>query len=375
MKQFFFFASVFLTAMVSCKKDQEATQAPVYRFSATGDTLSAEIQKPVAIVASKTGGTAATITWIVDDKALSADSAFTHVFEVAGFYKVLFRARNEAGVFEKEFVINVTPVVREGGQSPYISGILEYLPAPGQFINVAPGNVASAEGIVGKISGLVTLGAYGGSITFTFDHSVQNKEGADIAVYGNPSKPPTDWSEPGIVMVSRDDNGNGMADDTWYELAGSEYNSAETIKNYRITYYNPKHYANVPWKDNQGNSGAVEVNPFHKQQYYPLFAPNQDSLVFTGTLLKSTFGQVGGIWVNAGFGWGYADAYSSGDDYDTKKYNSFDIAWAVDANGAPVHLKAIDFVKVYTAQNHKGNALMGEISTEIRGAEDLHFGK
>ncbi|WP_300602121.1 PKD-like domain-containing protein [Niabella sp.] len=375
MKQFLFFAFLLLIAMSSCKKDKDVTAAPVYSFSVTTDTINAVIQKPVAIESNRTNGTEATVTWMVDGKEVSSESAFTQVFAVAGFYKVFFKARNEAGVFEKEFVINVAPVVREGGESKYISRILEYAPAPGQFINVAPGNVVSAEGIVGKNSGLVTLGAYGGYITFTFDHSIQNKEGADIAIYGNPLKPPTDWSEPGIVMVSRDDNGNGIADDAWYELAGSEYNSAETIKHYSITYYNPKAYANVPWKDNLGNSGAVEINAFHKQQYYPLFAPNQDSLVFTGTLLKSTFGQVGGIWINAGFSWGYADSYSSGDDYDTNKYNAFDISRAVDDNGKPVQLKAIDFVKVYTAQNNKGNALMGEISTEIKGAEDLHFGK
>lgn len=374
MKPFFFFAFLFSIVISSCKKERDVTEAPVYSFSVAKDTISTVIQNSVAIESSKTGGSEATIAWMVDGKELSSQHAFTHVFEVAGFYKVLFKARNNAGVFEKEFVIDVAPVVREGGASKYISRILEYLPAPGQFINVAPGNVASAEGIVGKNSGLVTLGAYGGFITFTFDHSIQNKEGADIAIYGNPLKPPTDWSEPGIVMVSRDDNGNGLADDTWYELAGSEYNNAETIKNYKITYYNPKSYANVPWKDNQGNSGAVEINAFHKQQYYPLFAPNQDSLVFTGTLLKSTFGQVGGTWINAGFSWGYADSYSSGDDYDTKKYNSFDISRAVDANGKSVQLKAIDFLKVYTAQNNNGNALMGEISTEIKGAEDLHFG-
>ncbi|MBO9591388.1 MAG: hypothetical protein J7599_00680 [Niabella sp.] len=375
MKPFFIFAFLLPVIISSCKKEKDVTAAPVYSFSVTKDTISAVIRESVAIEPSRTGSSDATVAWIVDGKELSSGQAFAHVFEVAGFYKVLFRARNHAGVFEKEFIINVAPKVREGGESKYISRILEYLPAPGQFINVAPGNVASAEGIVGKNSGLVTLGAYGGYITFTFDHSVQNKEGADIAIYGNPSKPPTDWSEPGIVMVSRDDNGNGIADDTWYELAGSEYNSAETIKHYSITYYNPKAYANVPWKDNQGHSGAVEINVFHKQPYYPLFAPNQDSLVFTGTLLKSTFGQVGGIWINAGFSWGYTDSYSSGDDYDTKKYNSFDISRAVDDNGRSVQLKAIDFVKVYTAQNNKGNALMGEISTEIKGAEDLHFGK
>ena len=41
-------------------------------------------------------------------------------------------------------------------------------------------------------------------------------------------------------MVAYDRNKNGIADDDeWYELAGSEYNKEETIKNYKITYYRP----------------------------------------------------------------------------------------------------------------------------------------
>ena len=46
-------------------------------------------------------------------------------------------------------------------------------------------------------------------------------------------------AEPGIVLVSKDTNGNGLEDDEWYELAGSEYNSPATTKNYTITYYRP----------------------------------------------------------------------------------------------------------------------------------------
>ena len=375
MKNLLFVTTLIVLFLISCKKDKDIVTAPQYSFSATTDTITAIINQPLQINANQTSPSDAISNWLLNDVSISETATFNHSFDVAGFFTVTFKATNEAGSFEKKFIVNVEPVIRTGGSSQYISNIYEYLPAPGQFINVAPGNPASAEGIVGKANGLVTLGAYGGYIIFGFDHSVENKAGFDIAIYGNPIAPVTEWSEPGIVMVSRDDNGNGLPDDTWYELAGSEYNSSETIKNYSVTYYNPKTYANVPWKDNQGNTGAVEVNAFHKQQYYPLFATNQDSLVFTGTLLKNTFNKVGSTYVNNSFSWGYADSYSSGDDYATNKYNSFDITWAVDNNGKPVTLKAIDFVKVYTAQNDKGNALLGEVSTELKGAEDLHFEK
>ncbi len=32
---------------------------------------------------------------------------------------------------------------------------------------------------------------------------------------------------------------DGLPDDEWYEIAGSEYGHAKTVKNYEITYYKP----------------------------------------------------------------------------------------------------------------------------------------
>ncbi|MET4140057.1 PKD domain-containing protein [Pedobacter sp. UYP1] len=258
--------------------------------------------------------------------------------------------------------------------SKFISRVFEYLPAPGQFINESLGSLAGAQRIIGDVSqtGMVSLGGYGGYIVFGFDHSIINKQGYDLAIYGNPLGPVLQWSEPGIVMVSQDVNGNGLPDDAWYELAGSEYNAVGTIKNYQITYTNPNATANVNWTDNQGGSGQVEVNQFHRHNYYPLFAPNQTSTTFTGTKLKSTWGMQGDIYVNRAFSYGYTDSWSTGDNFETNQYNSFDISWAVNSAGQPVTLAKIDFVKVYTGQNEKGNTMLGEISTEVRGAADLN---
>nr|WP_068889286.1 hypothetical protein [Pedobacter panaciterrae] len=260
-------------------------------------------------------------------------------------------------------------------KSKFISKIFEYSPAPGQFINESLGSPEGAQKIIGDVenTSLISLGGFGGYIIFGFDHPVVNADGYDLGIYGNPLPPSLPWSEPGIVMVSQDVNGNGKPDDQWYELAGSEHNAPSTIKNYEITYYNPKATANVTWKDNRGGTGAVEINRFHNHNYYPLFAENQESITFKGTLLKSTWGTIGGIFVNYPFAWGYTDSYSEGDNYEAKGYNSFDISNAVDKDGKSVKLKTIDFVKVYTGQNEKGNTLLGEISTEVRGAVDLHL--
>lgn len=258
----------------------------------------------------------------------------------------------------------------------YISKVYAYVPAPGQFINDStwstPGAIAS---ITGGTEGHLCLGAYGGYVIFGFDHAVQNSDGADLAIYGNPVQPPTEWSEPGIVMVSRDANGNGLPDDEWYELAGSEYNNATTVKNYTITYYNPKTRADIAWKDNKGGAGVVEINNFHGQSnFYPLFIAAQDSVSFTGTLLKTTFTiQPPSLYTSVAYTRGYADSWSTGDNYATNRFNSLDIAWAVNSNGTAVNLPEIHFVKVYTGVNDKGSKQTGEISTEIAGAADMHM--
>lgn len=275
-----------------------------------------------------------------------------------------------------------------GTVSKYVSKVLAYQPAPGQFINEQnAGTPQAAETLAGGSSALLSLGSFGGYLVVAFDHAVQNGEGADIGIYGNPNTGAgTEWSEPGIVSVMQDKNGNGLADDgDWYELAGSEHTHPATIKNYRITYYNPRNKTDdVTWKDNQGKQGKVLRNIYHNQEYYPLWLANQDSISFTGTLLPPSL-RSDGLNTNPPFAWGYADSGSEDflklrSEYG-RGYNSFDISWAVDKNGNKVDLKSIDFVRVMTAQNSNGSTgndtqggrQLGEISTEVSGLVDLQI--
>ena len=106
----------------------------------------------------------------------------------------------------------------EGDRSPYILAVDEYVPAPGQFVNILPKAEAGDDAasirdkctaaLRGGFNGLVTLGGYGGYITFHFDHPVRNVHGQyDLLIRGNYV---AGASEPGIVMVSQDLNGNGL---------------------------------------------------------------------------------------------------------------------------------------------------------------------
>ncbi|KAA6334405.1 hypothetical protein EZS27_017272 [termite gut metagenome] len=262
--------------------------------------------------------------------------------------------------------------------SAFAGNVWEYTPAPGQFINTVTsaykegftaGQVlAHADEQIKKRS-LLTLGGFGGNIILGFDHTVKNIAGAyDFKIYGNAYE---GSSEPGIVLVSKDVNNNGLPDDEWYELAGSEYRSNKVIQGYEITYYRPVPLlAGVRWTDNQGREGSILRNSFHKENsYYPLWI--DDKITFRGALLPNNAINEGTTeverWVQYAFPWGYADNHSNGSEY-----SQFKIDWAIDEEGNPAMLDGINFVKIYCAVNQVCG-WAGETSTEISAVEDLHY--
>lgn len=263
-------------------------------------------------------------------------------------------------------------------QSPYIEAVDEYVPAPGQFVNVLPlyedGDDAQSmankctEAIAHNAGGLITLGAWGGYVTFHFDHPVVNVLGEkDLLINGNAI---VGSSEAGIVMVSRDENQNGLPDDTWYELNGSaESEGLSPIYGYELVYTKDGELQDIPWTDNQGNTGWVLRNNFHTQEYFPLWIDSPLNLI--GTRLPDNAEELSGngtYWSMKNFAWGYVDNLPNADT----EGNSFDLSWAVDPiTRQAVHLPQIDFVRVYTALNQSAGWL-GETSTEIAGAMDLH---
>ncbi|MDP2889412.1 MAG: hypothetical protein Q8P34_10695, partial [Bacteroidota bacterium] len=158
-------------------------------------------------------------------------------------------------------------------QGQFASGVSEFLPAPGQYTNADfIGTPGAANSLIGNNRGLVSLGAFGGSITMKFASGIKNDAnnpyGVDFTVFGNAT---SIWSEPGIIQVMKDDNKNGVPDDTWYEIAGSDHYWKTTTSNYEITYQNSgiKAATDIYWTDNQQNSGVIPENSFHRQSYYP----------------------------------------------------------------------------------------------------------
>lgn len=247
--------------------------------------------------------------------------------------------------------------------------VVEFLPAPGQFVNEGYEAATMAEACAYaeermKSRYYVSLGGFGGYIVVKFKTPIRNSEGGyDFGVYSNSF---SGSSEPGVVWVAQDSNGNGVADDEWYELRGSESGKARTIQNYAITYSRTDDETEIAWHDNKGESGIIERNSMHRQDYFPAWVTAAE-YTLSGTLLPDNgeWSEINQEWILHAFEWGYADNFST-IDLDADRANRFRILDACDATGEANILPFIDFVKVQSATN-KIHTAIGETSTEVCG--------
>ena len=344
-------------------------------------------------------------TWSVEgtEKVVSNEPSLTFVADSTGEYHITATATAERGTSEVTLTHNFVVTVYEGGayrreantsSNADWERVLEYTPAPGQFINELKtggfdGTQTTPEAAIAYAEermsdeNWVSLGGFGGYIVVSFDHSIANSGDYDIAILGNSF---SGASEPGVVWVMQDENGNGLPDDTWYELAGSETGKATTIQNYEVTYYRPLGaMMPVQWTDNLGNYGEVDyLAQFHRQDYYYPLWIEEDSYTLTGTCLEPRNYDASGngsYWVNDKYDWGYADNFSPIDRLTEEdnaeggvNANHFKISNAIDCDGEPIHLDYVDFVKVQCAVNAKSGWL-GELSTEVCGFYDYNLKK
>jgi hypothetical protein len=316
--------------------------------------------------------------WSINEvEQVSAGKFFTFTPESKGLYKLKVRATVNA--LECAAEADIECVEQEGtyfraaqaGNRAKAANAFEYVPAPGQFINYQEGSVV--ENARAEFQNLldaadnpwISLGSFGGYYIAGFDHSVRNVEGiADIKINGNAF---SGSSEPGIVWVMQDENGNGLPDDTWYELAGSDSKTTETEHRYAMTYYRPgESPQSILWTDNRLNTGTVAINAYHTQQsYFPMFVGSD--YILCGTCLKSNV-EYANIYYLRDFAWGYVDNFGDG----ARPNNEFRIEDAMQADGSPANLKFVDFVKVQTAMNAAAGNL-GEISCEAGAPVDMNF--
>lgn len=349
-----------------------------------------------------------TYAWLIDGKEVAQTKSFTHTFMQAGTYQLTLKVSQGQTSFEFSYTVNVgyaaLPETPKDA-SPYITKVLEYRPAPGQFVNTMPQykegdtqatmNEKALNAIGNNTRRMITLGGYGGYVTVGFDHTIRNaKDANDFLVLGNAFE---NSSEPGIIQVAYDVNQNGQPDEEeWFEIAGSAHqapkhelwyeqakqagNSVETYRDYSITYKKPAKEPTTDeekenyifWEDNKGHKGYKVMNQFHPQPYYPQWI-EEEQLVFTGTCLPQNGINQGTeqapYFVLPSFKYGYADNYPN-NSADAE----IDIDWAVDKDGNPANLPGVDFIKIYTGVNQE-NGRLGENSTEVCGVTDLNLTK
>ncbi len=247
--------------------------------------------------------------------------------------------------------------------------VVEYLPAPGQFVNEGYSAITMADACAYAQKRLenryfVSLGGFGGYMVVKFKTPIVNSEGGyDFGIYGNSFQTS---SEPGIVWVAQDANKNGVADDEWFELQGSESTKDTTLKNYSITYSRTDDATKISWRDSEGKEGIIERNSAHIQDYFPAWVAERE-YTLSGTLLpdNSEWSENKQEWQLMPFEWGYADNFSA-IDLASDRANRFRILDARDATGEANLLPQIDFVKVQSATNAIHNTI-GETSTEVCG--------
>jgi len=276
------------------------------------------------------------------------------------------------------------PIVDTNDSSTYITQVFDYVYAPGQYATNS--NLTNAQNFIGKPSYLqttnatiqktsISLGGWGGYIVAGFNHNISNFDGNDFIVFcGN-----SPASEPAIVYVMQDENGNNLPDDNWYELKGSEHNNTATYHNYQVVYYKPVSVtSNIFWKDNKGNSDSLKAGygVSCTSSWWKYNA--EDSLIFNGTRLPDAYQNISSTptenWAPiAGlFSWGYAENANANNFNLQFKGNEFDISNAIDTNGNAVSLTTIRFIKIQTGVFQQAGWL-NEISTEIYGAADLNL--
>lgn len=280
---------------------------------------------------------------------------------------------------------NKDEVILGSGNSRFQNKVYEWTPAPGQFINEQGiGGMTNAETTPEaaclwaekrlKSQQFVSLGGFGGYIIVGFDHRIMaQSSGADFAIFGNAFDTS---SEPGVVYVMQDTNGNQQPDDdeVWYELKGSESGKATTLKNYSVTYFRPTGKAeDIRWTDSEDNNGTIDyMATFHNQDsYYPAWITTESYTLEGTRLAPNNVETTPGHWENRAYEWGYVDNFGSDNiGSTTLPCTGFRIANAIHADGTPATLDGIDFIKVQCAVNAKSGAL-GELSTEVCGFQDL----
>lgn len=224
---------------------------------------------------------------------------------------------------------------------------------------------------------VVSLGRPHGRIVLQFDTPItddpDNPMGLDFIVYSNAlwagGNPQRRWQEPAFVEISRDANGNGLADDPWYMIPGS-----------RGFSYAPDRYPNRVEPNGQTNDppdgwtepGEIPDDPNDVSVYRLLMGGNVRNPNITDDDPAND---------NEEFTWGYAelspamppyrdnymrpdDPFTVGIDFGTGGGDAFDIAWAIPEEDGLPPLTEFHFIRI-TSFVSRNTGVVGWVTPEV----------
>ena len=301
-------------------------------------------------------------------------------------------------------VLQVSPAF---GNSPFASTVIEYSPAPGQFVNngdfnnpqEALGPPQGAGTAQMSTSSLVSLGGFGGSITLAFDHVVTddplNPYGIDAIVFGNAvwvgGNPNAHWAECATIEIALDTNKNGRIEDgeNWYLIPGSHIRDPAAQFSVQ-TWDDDPHTATPPelpsWIP-AGRSGTWSTSAYElpREVFASWIVTNPD----TGLHIEGIFGYaeytptliLGDMDADntvddssmsvEEFYTTPDDPYAIGITPGSGGGDGFDIAWAIDpSTGSPAHLPGFNFIRLKNGVNAV-IGVFGEKSPEIDALADV----
>lgn len=317
-----------------------------------------------------------------------SDTEISEVFTASEQGQQIITLKDEASGRTQDFVINVCPPEgvyrRPSTGKAMVNCVYEYMPAPGHQVNgyIITGEAypkdctheQACDSVLAHFSRKwsVSLGGQGGYLVAGFDHSVPAGGAAyDLCIKGNPF---SYQSEPGIIWVSQDDNGDGLPNDQWFELAGSEYGTENHSTEYAITYYHPEKVKSATgWRDNNNDTGYIPyLSYWNPSPYYwqPWIEGTEHT--YFGSRLRDRSTYQNGISDIPPYEWGYADNLGDLIDGLAGKMGYYRISNARTWDGQPANLLYIDFIKIQTAQTGFTPNL-GEISTEVYYISDYHL--
>ena len=347
-----------------------------------------------------------TYTWTLDGVEVAKPCRRQDVEEISyvfdtdglsqGMHTLLLTMKNDTCEVSQSFTLNVCAAegthrrsITSESQS-LVNKVYEFMPAPGHQVNgysIVGDMIRDGASMQEACDTVlrhwqkmwsVSMGAQGGYVIAGFDHSVENSGNYDLVIKSNPF---SYQSEPGVIWVSQDVNGDGLPNDPWYELAGSEYGTENSTLEYAITYYKPKSpRSHTAWKDCFGATGIVPyMSLWNTHAYYWQDWVGGTEHTYFGTRLKDTHTYENKYTNEPPFAWGYAD--TQGSDYFLNKdvdadrsMGYYKISNAKTWDGKDANLRYIDFVKVQTGQTGYSPNL-GDISTEVYGIWDYHIKK